>query len=158
MTITVVITTWQVPFAQVVRDIKQFEIPADAMSFINDASKEWYDEHNGAKSNLEITDNDFPYTPIKELGYDNAQYHLWGGECGFHAMLDVQSAAILHEAYYKKRFDDQGLTRPGYLINCYVAEGPDGEHAIGEAKHEEYVRQQAAGIAEIEAAYSNPKN
>jgi hypothetical protein len=111
--ITVVITTWQVPFDQVVRAIKTFTNEAEALEFINGESKKWWDGVNGDT-------NQTGYEPIKELGYDGAHYALWGGECGFHAMLDHASYARLHEAHYKRNYDDQGCQRPGYLQVAYL--------------------------------------
>lgn len=157
MTITVVISTWQIPFDQVVRDIRQFDSTEEATTFINACSKQWWDACEGDRCVVEFPDEVEAYEPITELGYDHARYEICG-EKGFQAMLDGESAAALHEAYYKKKYDDQGLARPGYLINCYVAEGPDGEHVGSEAKHEEYLRQQTAGMAAIEAAYRKPKH
>lgn len=152
MKITVIVTTWQVPFDQVVKDIRKFNSPKAATAFINDESRKWWEENDGERCMIEMPETE-KYEPISKLGYDMARYELWGGERLFHAMLDTESAAILHEAHYKREFDDKGKTRPGYLINCYVAEGPEGEHVGSEAKHEEYARQQAAGMKAITDYY-----
>ena len=154
--ITVVITTWVIPFEQVVRDIQKFETPGAALDFINAKGKEWWDENNGDQYITENPDceDTIPYEPIAILGYDTPKYNI-AGEREFHALLDAESEAELHEAYYKVKYDDKGLTRPGYLINCYVAEGPDGEHVSGPGKYEEYYRQQQDGMQKL-YAYHNP--
>ncbi len=110
--ITIVITTWQVPFDQMVKGVFEFDDVQAATSFINDASHKWWDENHGERGNA-------PYKPITELGYDMAHYELWGGETGFHAMLDDASAWRLHNAHYKLEFDDKGIKRPGYLRVAY---------------------------------------
>lgn len=169
MKITVVITTWQVPFDQVVRGIRQFDDPETAKAFINKESKKWWDENAGERyveegypetdkikgEHPSSTEKPIPepYKPITELGYEWARYEIWGGETGFHAILDAKSTAMLHEDHYKREYDDKGITRPGYLLNCYVAEGPEGEHVGSEAKHEEYVRQQTAGMKALTDYY-----
>jgi len=124
MTITVVIATYQVPFSKVVKAIKTFENDADALAYINAESAKWYEENEGERYLREMPDddNDFPYAPITELGYDVAEFHLWGGEQGFEAILDEASQHRLHEAYYKREYDDKGMKRPGYLR---VAMGED---------------------------------
>lgn len=113
--ITVIISTWQVPFDQVVREIKRFRSPKSALAFINAASKKWWEENDGERGASD------PYEPVAELGYNHAHYELWGGECGFHAMIDADSYARLHEDHYRREYDEKGVTRPGYLINAYVA-------------------------------------
>lgn len=161
--ITVVISTWQVPFDQIVRDVVQFggdTAAKDALDFINAKSAAWWAEHEGDRSVAERAEYGTPeswggtgYEPIAELGYDQARYELWGGEAGFHAMIDHASYARLCEEHYAREFDAKGLTRPGYLINAYVAgHKPDG---MTEAEAEQYERQQAEGLAAIEA-YQNP--
>lgn len=122
MLITVTITAWVVPFDQMVIDQAVFggeDAAERALVFINNASKAWWDAAGGDRCVALPADDVHkaqPYEPIKEVGYDVALYELWGGESGFHAMIDRESYAILHEAHYKREFDDQGLDRPGYLI------------------------------------------
>ncbi len=163
MTITVVISTWSVPFDQVVNEIKTFtgeKANSEALAFINASSKTWWDENGGdrwveetkadGKSPKAWTGDSIDgYEPINELGYDTAEYNIWGGEQGFHAMLDQDSYAKLHEAHYKQL----GFT-PGYLINAYAAgQKPGGSSA---AEIEDYKKQQAEGIAAIESTYGKP--
>lgn len=112
--ITVVITTWQVPFDQMVKGVFEFDDVQAATSFINDASSKWWKKHHGDRSVKEGHTAEF-YKPIAELGYDIPRYELWGGETAFHAMLDEASAWRLHEAHYKREYDDKGISRPGYL-------------------------------------------
>lgn len=155
--ITVVITTWQVPFDQTVKAVMTFTGEGEALAYVNQQSAQWWADIDGARSMLECgdDDNDWPYEPITELGYDAAHYHAWGGECGFHAMLDDVSYAKLHEAHYAREFDAQGLERPGYLLNAYVAGGKPG--GITEAEAEKYSDAQARGMAAIEAI-NKPKH
>jgi len=115
MKITVTITDWCVPFDQVVRGTFEFENEADALAHINATSAAWWAANEGDRCMAEYPDTT-PYEPIGELGYYNARYELWGGEQGFHAMLDHAVYAALHEAHYKREFDGKGITRPGYLI------------------------------------------
>lgn len=135
--ITVVITTWQVPFDQTVNGVFEFEDVVSATAAINAASLKWWHENDGDRA---VADNgDSPYEPINELGYDFARIELWGGENGFHAMLDSDSAARLLEQHYKREYDDKGITRPGYM-----------RAAMGEDV--------SADIAELEAFYNKPKH
>jgi hypothetical protein len=121
--ITVVITTWQVPFDQVVRAIKQFDDRQSAIDFINAESRKWWDENDGLGSieaGIEAGEKDRlwetqAYEPIKELGYDHARYELWGGESGFHAMVDHETYAKCHDDHYA------GKPLPGYLMGAYLA-------------------------------------
>ena len=108
MKITVVITVWQVPYSQVVTQIRKFENPARALLFINAQSKAWWQAHDGDRCCAEYPET-APYKPITELGYDTAHYELWGGESGFTAMLDHASYATLHDRHYA------GKPLPGYL-------------------------------------------
>jgi len=110
--ITIVITTWQVPFDQIVKGVFKFDDVQTATPFINAASLKWWNENHGDRGRE-------PYEPISILGYDVARYELWDGEIGFHAMLDEASAERLHNAYYKSEYDDKGLKRPGYLRVAY---------------------------------------
>lgn len=156
MKITVVLTSWAVPFAQVVNGIFTFEgdnAVQEVTSFINAESLKWWEASEGNRCMAEYPDTE-PYAPIEELGYDTAQYELWGGEHGFNAMLDAESAAALHEAHYQREYDAKGETRPGYLINAYVGGGKPG--GITEDKAATYQRQQAQGMAEVEATYGKP--
>lgn len=138
--IIIVITTWQVPFEQMVQKIHSETNEQEALNFINTESKKWWDANEGdrcVENELDENGHSYsPYEPIKELGYDQARYELWGGESGFHAMLDNESWWRLHEAHYKHEYDDKGLKRPGYLR---VAMGEDV----------------SAEIAEIEAVYGD---
>ena len=119
--ITVVISDWCVPYDQVVREIKAFEDAESAVAYINAASLKWWNENDGDRY-VEENKVDFPvYEPIKELGYDEAHYELWDGEQGFHAMIDNESYARLHEEHYKRECDDKGLKRPGYIRTSYLA-------------------------------------
>lgn len=113
--ITVVVTDWAVPFDQVVRGVHQFDNEASTVAFINAASLAWWQANNGDKCRAEYPDTE-PYEPITELGYENARYELWGGEAGWHAMLDHATYAALNEAHYKRNYTDKGLDLPGYLI------------------------------------------
>ena len=110
MTIKVTITSWRVPFDQIVHGTHEFEDEQSALKFINAMSKAWWDDNNGA-SDEEAED----YEPIERLAYDHARYELWGGENGFHAMLDQESYDRLLDAHYKREWDDKGMKRPGYL-------------------------------------------
>jgi hypothetical protein len=155
MPITVLITTWRVPFDQVVSEIKTFDDNdvEGARLYINVASSLWWDENEGPRWVAECRAQDVEvedHVPIKELGYDMARYEIGDGEAGFHAMIDEGTYWRLHEAHYKREYDDQGLTRPGYLINTYVAgENPE----ITDAEREKYAQQQAEGMAAIESHY-----
>lgn len=159
MSITVIITTWQVPFDQQVREIKTFsgeKANSEALEFINQQAAQWWDDNEGDRWEAEARaegekpeSSDWAYQPIKELGYDTAHYEIWGGENGFHAMLDETSYAKLHEAHYKREYDDKGLTRPGYLINAYVSGAKPG--GTTEAEAEQYEREQAAGMDELQS-------
>ncbi len=155
MTITVVISTWQVPFDQTVQEIVQFggdTATQDALAFINTQSAKWWAEHEG---NRYIAENGGHggYEPIAELGYNMARYELWGGESGFHAMLGQDSYERLHEEHYAREFDDKGKVRPGYLINAYVAGHKPGK--MTEAEAEQYRQQQAEGMAAIESKFGD---
>jgi len=163
MKITVVITTWQVPFAQVVVAQSQFTTPQAATDFVNQHAAKWWADVEGERCLAEgDTDNDWPYEPVTELGYTEMRFEAWGGESGFQAMLDAESAAALLEAHYKREFDAKGLTRPGYLINAYVAGHKPG--GMTEAEADKYQREQAEGLAALDewfdhvAYYSKPKN
>ncbi len=169
--ITVVISTWQVPFDQVVQSVTTYggdRAATSALQFINDQSRLWWAQHEGDRSIAERKKDDVAlngtreswggdgYEPIEELGYNMARYELWGGESGFHAMIDEASYARLHEEHYKREFDDKGVTRPGYLINAYVAGAKPGE-PMTEAEAKKYAREQAEGIAKVQAAYALPE-
>lgn len=159
MPITVVISTWCVPFDQVVREIKVFSeeySEVAILSYINAESRKWWDENDGDRFIREVTNTDEtrgqgPYEPITELGYNHARYELWGGEQGFHAMLDSVSYARLHEEHYKRECDDKGRTRPGYLINAYVADRKPG--GVSEEEKAKYEREQRIGFAALEMHY-----
>ena len=114
MKITVVITDWCVPFDQVVRHIERFDTEAKALAYINAKSLEWWQANDGDRCRVEYPKTE-PYEPITELGYNQARYELWGGEQGFHAMLDHATYARLNEAHYKREFTNKGLALPGYL-------------------------------------------
>ena len=120
MTITVVVTTWQVPFAQAVKEVFHTDDDAEALKFINDAAHKWWHDHHGDQ---DISEDGGEFKPIKELGYDWGKWELWGGEAGFHAMLDEVTENRLHEEHYKREYDDNGKQRPGYLQNAYLAQG-----------------------------------
>src|ERR1700686_600169 len=131
MIIKVVLTEWQVPFDQVVTDVVEFAgdtAEQDAVNLVNQASRTWWDNNEGDRCVVAYPDTQ-PYEPVKELGYDNARYELWGGENGFHAILTQGAYAELHEAHYKREFDDKGLKRPGYLR---VAQGEDVSAELAE--------------------------
>lgn len=156
--ITVVISTWQAPFDQVVQGVHQFggdNAAQRALDFINEQSAAWWAANDGDRSvtagYLDTNDHGEggTYAPITELGYNHARYELWGGEAGFHALLDQASYARLCEEHYVREFDNKGVSRPGYLINAYLAgHKSDG---ITEAEAEKYAREQAEGLAAIEA-------
>ena len=148
--ITVVISTYYVPFPQVVNSINEFTAAADALAFINDESKKWWDEQGGERSLVECGGE--PYQPLQNL-IDTVLLTMWGGEAGFHAMIDAGSYAVLHEAHYAREFDAKGLTRPGYLINAYVAGGKPG--GLTEDEQKTYTAQQEAGLAAIRTRRSN---
>lgn len=140
MPVTVVVTTWQVPFAQVVKEIKTFDQDAEALAFINAEGKKWWDENDGdrwveesnvASSAGKSDGSDKPWEPINELGYDWGKWEIWDGEAGFHAMLDEASETRLHEEHYKREYDDKGRSRPGYLRNAY---GEDTSQEIAEVQ------------------------
>jgi hypothetical protein len=152
--ITVIITTWQVPFDQVVHGTYQFSTDAAALRFINETSAQWWNAHDGDRSVRE-GHTEQPYEPIAELGYNVARYELWGGESGFHAMLDEGSYARLHEAHYAREYDAKGEERPGYLINAYVAGAkPGGTTTDEQAKYETAQRK---GFAAIRKAFGWPE-
>ncbi len=159
--ITVVISTWRVPFDQTVQSVTTFggeNAAKQSLDFINEQSAKWWADNDGDRSVAEghkYIDNHGEggsYAPITELGYEMARYDLWGGESGFHAMIDEASYARLHEAHYKREFDDKGVTRPGYLINAYVAGHKPGE-PMTEAEAEKYAKAQTEGIAKVRAVY-----
>ncbi len=112
--ITVIISTWCVPFDQVVQSITTFQTADTALAAINAASAAWWAENDGARCMVEMPDT-LPYEPVAELGYNHARYVLWGGETGFHAMLDRATYATLNEAHYEREFTDKGMALPGYL-------------------------------------------
>lgn len=112
--ITVVISDWCVPFDQVVRHIRKFTTEAEAAAFINAESLKWWQANNGDRCRLEMPETE-PYLPITELGYDHARYELWGGEQGFHALLDHITYAGLYETHNKREYAAKGLPLPGYL-------------------------------------------
>jgi hypothetical protein len=114
MKIKVIITDWQVPFDQVVRDIRTFDTEVAAVAFINAESLKWWQANEGDRCVAEMPNTE-PYQPIVELGYQSAQYELWGGEQGFHAMLTHSTYAKLNAAHYKREFTDKGQPLPGYL-------------------------------------------
>lgn len=125
MKITVAIMTFQVPFANVIDEIVTFDgdnAEQEALNFINEKSKKWYDDCDGDRDN-EIKE----YYKYSELTKDdlinNIYFELWGGENSFRACIDSLSWQQIHENYYKRKFDDQGKQRPGYLLNAYEAEG-----------------------------------
>lgn len=149
MKITAVITTWQVPFDQVVIAQSQFTTIKAATDFINQLSTKWWRENEGSRSLRECGGD--AYVPITELGYDVARYELWGGESGFHAMIDIESAALLHEAHYVREFDVKGLERPGYLINAYVAGHKPG--GMTNAEKAKFEKAQSKGIAALHAYF-----
>lgn len=134
--ITVVISTWQVPFDQVVEGIFHFSTTQAALNFINGRAEKWWVVHN--------PNEQFP--PCEELGYGGTTWNSESGEAGFQAMLDKEDYAELHEAYYKREFDDKGLTRPRYLINAYIAGAKPGGMSTDEAA--QYATQQAEGFAD----------
>ena len=113
MKITVFITTWCVPFDQVVDQVHTFKTQAKAVAFINAASKKWWRDNDGARCIREYPDTE-AYEPITELGYDSARYELWQGEQLFHAMLDHASYAALNEVHYA------GKPLPGYLLTAKI--------------------------------------
>ena len=134
--IIIAITTWQVPFEQTVQKIHSVTSEKEAVDFINAESKKWWNANEGDRwveqsmlEDIQDVTHCIPYQPIEELGYEHARYELWGGEVGFHAMLDNESWWRLHEAHYKREFDDKGLKRPGYLR---VAMGEDVSTEIAE--------------------------
>jgi hypothetical protein len=126
MTVTVAITTYQVPFDPVLIEVQTFESDSDAVAFINDHAEKWFIEHEGARCLVEMANDEHwhgePYTPITSL-FDHVRLDLWGGESGFEAVIDKASYWRLHEAHYKSEYDDKGKARPGYLLNAYAAEG-----------------------------------
>ena len=122
MTITVVVTTWQVPFAQAVKEVFHTNDDVEALKFINSAAHKWWDENCvGEDTESKSTENEdgSEFEPIKELGYEWARWELWGGEVGFHALLDEATENRLHEEHYKREYDDKGISRPGYFRNAY---------------------------------------
>lgn len=126
--ITVILTEHKVPFDQMVTDVATFATDAEALDYINAASQKWWIENDGDRCIAEVHAAELggeeitEYTPIEELGYDTPMYMLWDGESLFHAMLDANSYWRLHEAHYKREYDDKGEKRPGYLR---VAMGED---------------------------------
>lgn len=119
MKIQVSITTWSVPFDQVVESVSTFGSADDALKFINAASLKWWQTIEGDRSVTEMGGD--AYEPVTELGYQQARYEVWGGEQGWHAMLDRASYSQLHEAHYAREYDAKGKPRPGYLRNAYAA-------------------------------------
>lgn len=155
MSIKVVISTWCVPFDQVVHAIVEFGgegAAKRALDYINAESRKWWDENDGDRYIKEQKHTEYePYRPVEELGYGMARYELWDGEQGFHAMLDSVSYAKLHEEHYKREYDDKGCTRPGYLINAYVADHKPG--GVSEEEKAKYEREQRIGLAALEMHY-----
>lgn len=140
--ITVVITTYTVPFAKVVKSIVTFggdDAVKTATAFINEEAAKWLNETIGGRNPSEAMMEAWSYDPITELGYDRAEYQLWEGEVGFEAILDEASQKALHDAHYKREFTDKGLPLPGYL-----------RAAMGEDV--------TAEIAEVHAFYAGPKH
>lgn len=142
MKITVAVTTWRAPFDQIVQGVHSFSSAVDAKAFINEESKKWWDKNDGLRSIAEVGGDQ--WEPIGELGYDSARYELWDGEVGFHAMIDAESYATLHEEHYKREYDDKGEVRPGYLVNAYVAGDKPG--SISQDETDKYTRQQQEGL------------
>lgn len=164
MVITVVISTWQVPFDQVVKCVHTFagtNAAKQALDLINEESAKWWAENDGDRSVAEgHTDPNRAgetegYEPITELGYNHARYELWGGEAGFHAMLDETSYAQLCEEHYVREYDAKGKTRPGYLINSYISGHKPG--GMTEEEAEKYKKEQAEGLAALHAFYNKPR-
>lgn len=153
MKITMVLTSWVVPYSSVVNSIDTFEgenAEAQAVAHYNTALAKWWQQNNGdacaatgEKNGLTLEAVEFE--PIESLrALPACPVMLWGGEHGFQAFIDAESYALLDEAYYKREYDDQGLTRPGYLINSYVAGYKPG--GVTEAEKAKYERQQQQGF------------
>lgn len=119
MKIQVAITTWLVPFDQTIQEIRSFDNDKDALDFINEQARLWWDMAEGDRSVAEMGGE--PFEPVKELGYDHARYEVWGGEQGFHAMLDQDTYTRLHNDHYQREFTSKGRPLPGYLQNAYQA-------------------------------------
>lgn len=125
MFITVAITTWCVPFDQTIKEIRTFggdSAAEAARQFINAESRKWWDENEGERCLAEKLPHGGcePYEPIAELAYNHPRYELWGGEQGFHAMIDASSYAKLTNEHYAKRVAE-GHPVPGYLVNTQIA-------------------------------------
>jgi len=137
MKITVTLTSWQVPFSQIVDETKAFDSADEALDFINAASKAWWNTYDGdgcARSNDGIYTAQINFNVVNEYKaitslLDGAHYSLWGGENGFQALIDKESYWQLHAAHYKREYDDKGIPRPGYLR---VAMGEDVSAVIAE--------------------------
>src|SRR5882672_1796116 len=99
MHIVVVFTSWRVPFAQVVDQVKTFTYGDDegwqqakqaALEMINKEAKKWWDESDGDRWVEENPTNN-SFEPVTELGQQRAKYELWDGETGFDALIDTES-------------------------------------------------------------------
>lgn len=150
--ITVVITTWHVPFDQVLNGVHHFDHTpqgiADATALIDAESLKWWLSVEGDRSVDETGDkHNERREPLGELGYNHARYTAWGGEAGFQAMIDAESYGLLHEAHYA------GKPLPGYLVNSYLAGRKPGA-PLTDIERAELEQQQAMGFAAIEAYYS----
>lgn len=150
MKITVTLTEWQVPFDQVVIGQQTFTDIQAATDYINEAAATWWRENEGdqAVAGGDGSD-DWPYSPITELGYNTARFELYG-EQGFHAMLDAESYGALCKAHYERK----GAV-PGFMVNAML--GSDVV-PLTEPEREALERQQSEGLAAIEAHYGKRKN
>lgn len=134
MSITVVIATFHVPYAKVVKSTTTFtgeDAVKCATDFINAESAKWLEETIGDDDLNEAMMEDWSYDPITELGPDGAEYQLWEGDASFEAILDEASQKALHDAHYKRKFTDKD-----------IAQGKDC----------------SAEIAEVQAFYAGPKH
>jgi hypothetical protein len=141
--ITVVCTIWQVPFGQTVQWVKHFSSDEEALAAINEEAKKWWDAYGGDSVPLEekeqpvhydpeahrngtvadgISTPSMTFSPVIELGYDTAEWSV-NGEAGVSFFLDTLTFWRLHNAHYKKYYDDKGIDRPGYLQGAYIASG-----------------------------------
>jgi hypothetical protein len=134
--ITVTLTSWDVPFAHIVDEVKTFSSEAEALNYVNAASAAWWRKNNGERCVAEGGGAKIGFNEVTEYStvdslLDTPHYTLWGGENGFQAFINKDAYWQLHAAYYKREYTDKGEPLPGYLR---VAMGEDVSKIIAELK------------------------
>lgn len=113
------ITTYQVPFNQIVESVTEFSNDANgdkaALDHINAACAAWWQAHDGDRCVAEDPDAEQePYEAFNCLNYALAQVQLWGGENSFTAMCDKADLEGIMQRFYGA----DETKWPGYLRNA----------------------------------------